>query len=79
LKRAILITLLLTTSATTQDSSLVQGFAEGFTFNSHFGASPRIDRDGAVIYARDGGTNTHIARAVRRHALRVPSRLPPSN
>lgn len=61
MKRAILITLLLTTSATAQDASLVQGFAEGFTFHSHFGANPRIDRDGAVVYARNGGTNTHIA------------------
>jgi len=67
LKRAILITLLLTTSATAQDSSrvrdasLVQGFAEGFTFHSHFGAKARIDRDGAVVYAGKGSTNTHIA------------------
>lgn len=67
MKRAILITLLLTTSATAQDSSrvrdasLVQGFAEGFTFHSHFGAKARIDRDGAVVYAGKGGTNTHIA------------------
>ena len=60
MKRALLITLSLMTPAAAQEPSLVQGFAEGFTFNPHFAASRRIDPDGAVVYWRDGGSNTHI-------------------
>jgi hypothetical protein len=57
----LLFTLLLTTSAAAQDVSMLQGFAEGFTFHSHFAGNRRIDPDGAVVYWRDGGCNTHIA------------------
>jgi hypothetical protein len=42
LKRAVPITLLLATPAAAQDASPVQGFAEGFTFHSHFGASRKV-------------------------------------
>jgi hypothetical protein len=59
-KRAILITLLLTTPVAAHDASLVEGFAAGFTFHSHFGAKRGIDPDGAVVYFRNGGSNTHI-------------------
>jgi hypothetical protein len=45
----LLFTLLLTTSAAAQDVSMVQGFAEGFTFHSHFAGNRRIDPDGAVV------------------------------
>ena len=57
----LLSTLLLTTSAAAHDDSMVQGFAEGFTFHSHFAGNRRINPDGAVVYWRDGGGNTHIA------------------
>jgi hypothetical protein len=39
----LLFTLLLTTSAAAQDVSMVQGFAEGFTFHSHLAGNRRID------------------------------------
>jgi hypothetical protein len=67
LKRAVLITLLLATPAVAQDASLVEGFAEGFTFQAHFAANRKIDPDGAVVYSRDGGSNTHIG-SVRQGA-----------
>jgi hypothetical protein len=57
----LLITLLLTTPAAAQDTSMVQGFAEGFTFHSHFAGNRRTDPDGAVVYWKNGGGNTHIA------------------
>jgi hypothetical protein len=63
----LLVTLLLTTPAAAQDASqdvsIVRAFAEGFTFHSHFAANRRIDPDGAVVYWKDGGGNTHVASA----------------
>jgi hypothetical protein len=41
LKRTLLITLLLVTPAAAQDVSMVQRFAEGFTFQSHFAGNRR--------------------------------------
>lgn len=68
----LLITLLLTAPVMAQDISrdaaIVQGFAEGFTFHSHFTTNRRIDPDGAVVYWKDGGSNTHIA-SVRQGAV----------
>jgi hypothetical protein len=74
LKRIVLITLLLAapaaslvSSATAQDASLVTGFADGFTFHAHTAANRKIDSDGAAVYSRYGGSNTHIA-SVRQGA-----------
>ena len=66
MKRWLLLTLLLATPAAAQDAPLVEGFADGFTFHIP-GANRKIDPDGAVVYARSGGGNTHIA-AVRQGA-----------
>src|SRR4051794_21638067 len=63
-KKWMLLALLLATPARAQDAALVEGFAEGFTFHSIFGTGHKIDTDGAVVYSKSGGSNTHIA-AVR--------------
>lgn len=63
-RKAWLLMLMLATPAWAQDISLTEGFAEGFTFHSIFASGHRVDSDGAVVYARNGGGNTHIA-AVR--------------
>ena len=55
---------LLATPAAAQDAALTEKFAEGFTFNSIFAQGHKTDPDGAVVYARNGGGNTHIS-AVR--------------
>ena len=75
MKRTLPITLLLTTPAAAQDASMVQGFAEGFTFHSHFAANRRIDPDGAVVHWRDGGGNTHCE---HRFEATVEERMMPA-
>ena len=67
MKRIVLITLLLAAPATAQDASLVTGFADGFTFHAHTAANRKTDSDGAAVYSRYGGSNTHIA-SVRQGA-----------
>jgi hypothetical protein len=66
LQKWLLSTLLLATPAAAQDASLTAGFAEGFTFHLP-DATRRIDPDGAIVYAKSGGSNTQVA-AVRQGA-----------
>lgn len=47
--------------AAAQDSSLTEGFAEGFTFHSTFSQGHKIDSDGAAVYAKSDRDNTHIS------------------
>jgi hypothetical protein len=61
LKRSILLALLLATPAVAQDASLVENFAQGFTFHSIFADSRKVDADGAVVYSGSRDGNTHIA------------------
>jgi len=65
-RKLLLSILLLATPAAAQDASLVQGFADGFTFHIP-DATRRTDPDGAAVYATSGGSNTNIA-AVRQGA-----------
>src|SRR4051794_4454141 len=44
-----------------QETSLVQGFAEGFTFSAAFSTSHRTEADGSVVYARNGADGAHIS------------------
>ena len=67
MKKTILLALLLATPALAQDASITEGFAEGFTFHSSFATGHRIDPDGATVYARSGGGNTHVS-SVRQGA-----------
>ena len=66
MQKWLLLTLLMVTPAAAQDASLVEGFAEGFTFHIP-GATRKIDPDGAAVYTKSGGSNTQIA-AVRQGA-----------
>jgi hypothetical protein len=66
LKKWLLLTLLLATPSAAQETSTVEGFAEGFTFHIP-GSNRRTDPDGAVVYTKGGGGNTQIA-AVRQGA-----------
>ena len=66
MRKLLLSLLLLATPALAQDASLIEGFAEGFTFHIP-GSSRSIDPDGAVVYAKGGGGNTHVS-AVRQGA-----------
>ncbi len=67
MKKWPLLILLLASPAVAQDASLVEGFAEGFTFHSLFATGHRVEADGSVVYANNDSHNSHLS-AVRQGA-----------
>jgi hypothetical protein len=57
----VIALLVMTVPAAAQDSSLVEGFAEGFTFHSIFSQGHKIDSDGATVYANSDRDTTRVA------------------
>jgi hypothetical protein len=57
----VLVLVLCAAPASAQEPSLVEGFAEGFTFNAIFSTSHRTDSEGAVVYNRNESDGARIA------------------